>query len=147
MGNPGGYLFTEDEAANLRLKVAKSHLSDKDWEYIYGLFEGRYVLTLMPTGKAEAKQFSFHGVLRDKDNLVVFTDPKACAAFGQQHPVVLSGGTMEMGVIPFSTARHIAEDHGLKVCVDPKKEVNERFLVYDGGTKTFHVYIIQNLKL
>ena len=142
-----GYLLSADEMAGLRLKLQKSHLNEKDWDYIYGLFAERYVLTLMPTQKLMEAQFSFKGVLRDKDNLIVFTDPKECAAFGEKHPVVTAGGSLEMGVIPFSTVRHIAEDFSLNAYIDPKNELNSRFLVYDGKTKTFHVYIIQNLRL
>ena len=142
-----GYLLTADEQAGLKLKLNKSHLNEKDWEYIYSLFADRYLLTLRPVQKLMEAQFSFKGVLRDKNNLITFTDPKECAAFGEKHPVVSAGGSLEMGVIPFSTVRHIAEDFSLNAYIDPKKELNSRFLVYDGKTKTFHVYIIQNMKI
>lgn len=137
--------FSEDEIAQLKLKLSKNHQTDKDWQAIGDLFQGKFLYTMQPKDRFLMEQFCFQGVLHAKGNLIVFTNPKDCVEYGKQHPVALSGGYLEMGLIPFQTVKNIADDHKISALIDVKTGLNEKYLTYDGKNQSFHVFIIQNL--
>ena len=77
----GRIALSEEEISKLRIKIGKSHRTEKDWTVIKELFEDRVVFTANPSDIKMAKECCVDGVLKDEGALVVFTSVAACTDY------------------------------------------------------------------
>ena len=136
----GRIALSKEEISNLRIKIGKSHRTEKDWAVIKELFEDRVVFTANPADVKMAKKCCVEGVLKDEGALVVFTSVAACTDYLDRFGTHRFGRQMTIGNIPFSSVIEIAIDYKEMVYIDPTDPVDMKILGIDGRTKTWHVY-------
>ena len=138
-------VLSEEEIRKLNMKIQKSHQSEKDWVEIQQLLDKKYLYALQPQDKSLEKEYCVEGMLVDQGALMAFTNPVSCSEYVKTHPIALAGGYLELGVVPFKTLVHIADDYQMSVRIDVVTGKNQKYLSYDGKTKTMHIYIIQSV--
>ena len=138
----GRIALSEEEISKLRIKIGKSHRTEKDWTVIKELFEDRVVFTANPSDIKMAKECCVDGVLKDEGALVVFTSVAACTDYLDRIGAQRFGRYMTIGNIPFSSVIEIAIDNKELVHVDPTDPVDMKILGIDGRTQTWHVYVL-----
>lgn len=138
----GRIALSKEEISKLRIKIGKSHRTEKDWAVIKELFEDRVVFTVIPADVKMAEECCIEGVLKDEGALVVFTSVAACTDYLDRIGVHRFGRYMTIGNIPFSSVIEIAIDYKELVYVDPTDPVDMKILGIDGRTQTWHVYVL-----
>ena len=138
----GRIALSKEEISKLKIKIGKSHRTEKDWTIIKELFEDRVVFTANPADEKMAKKYCVEGVLKDEGALVVFTSVAACTDYLDRFGVHRFGRYMTIGNIPFSSVIEIAIDYKELVYVDPMEPVGMKILGIDGRIQTWHVYAL-----
>lgn len=136
----GRIALSKDEISKLRIKIGKSHRTEKDWTAIKALMEDRVVFTANPVDEKMSKEYCVEGVLKDDGALIVFTSVEACTDYLNRIGTHRFGRYMTIGNIPFSSVIEIAIDYKELVYVDPTDPVDMKILGVDGRTQTWHVY-------
>ena len=145
-GNKGDaeeHVLSESEIAQLEIKIQKSHRTEKDWDFVKNLLEDKRLYTLHPADPEYMDRYCLEGVLKDRGALVVFTSQKACTEFVRTHEMVTTQTEVQVMTIPFQHVIEIADDYEMGVCIDRKQRLNEKFLFYNGKTKSIHVLLLQ----
>ena len=62
--------LTKQELSLLRIKIAKSHRTQKDWAFIRELMQDKIVFTSEPINEEYRKRYSLEGMLYDGEQLL-----------------------------------------------------------------------------
>lgn len=139
-------ILSEAEAADIKSRLSKGHRRTRaDWDHINALLRARNIFTIRPLDEAVQSRFSREGVLYDKGVLHVFTDPEDCEEYAKRYAAVRMGMHYTIELMPFEDATRIADAHGKDIYINGRQERDQRYLVYDGKTKTLHLCINQQM--
>ena len=70
-------LLSDEEVATLKIKVGKSHRSEKDWDVIKKLITDKAVITMNSMDRKLYRKTSIENVFTDKGFLIVFSNINA----------------------------------------------------------------------
>ena len=131
--------LTKQELSLLRIKIAKSHRTQKDWAFIRKLMQDKIVFTSEPINEEYRKRYSLEGMLYDGDQLLLFSSIDACREYLEQYGSARFGYQLTIGSIPFATAIMIATDHKRKILFDMNYPQGGNVLGFDGSERTLRI--------
>ncbi len=131
--------LTEQELSQLRIKIAKSHRTQKDWMYIREMLRDKIVFTAEPIIEDYRKIYSLEGVLFDGNYLLLFSSIDSCREYLEVYGSARFGYQLTIGSIPFSTAIIIATNHQRKVLFDMNQPQSGNVLGFDGKEQTLRI--------
>ncbi len=131
--------LTDQELAQLRIKIAKSHRTQKDWSFIRKLLQDKIVFTAEPVNEEYRKEFSLEGILFDGNYLLLFSSIDACREYLEHYGSAKYGYQLTLGCIPFSKAIMAATDRQRKLLFDMNVPQSGNVLGYDGKERTLRI--------
>lgn len=131
--------LSDSEVSAIKTKLVQKYRSEKDWDFIKNLLKDKLLFTVRSMDEPKLSRFSIEGVLYDKDALQVFTNLEDCEEYAKRYAAVRIGKDYTIGTIPYETVIRVADEHEKDVYIDIRQEHDDRFLVYVGKTKTFHL--------
>lgn len=131
--------LTEREISLLRIKIGKSHRTEKDWAYIRELLRDKVVFTAEPMHENFKKMCSVEGILKDNRNLLIFSTMELCGDYLEKYGSARFGYQLTMGAIPFNTVVMIASEREERVLLDLNCPQNSNILGFDGREKTLRI--------
>lgn len=127
-------LLSDEEVATLKIKVGKSHRSEKDWDVIKKLITDKAVITMNSMDRKLYRKTSIENVFTDKGFLIVFSNINDCANyirwFNQQ---MMRNGYFEIGAIPFGDVLDISDRKNIPVAIDMDPATRGHFIYYEKG--------------
>ena len=73
--------LTKSEISQLRIKIEKSHRTEKDWMFIKNLLREKAVFTAEPIDEKYRAAYSVEGILKDSGYLLIFTTMEGCREY------------------------------------------------------------------
>ncbi len=131
--------LSEHELAQLRIKISKSHRTQKDWAFIRELLQNRMVFTAEPVNEPYRTQYSIEGTLFDGKTLLAFSSVEACENYLVKYGSAGYGYQLTIGEIPFSTVIGIAIEHRKKMVFDGNYPQSGAVLGFDGEERTLRI--------
>ncbi|MBQ3702036.1 MAG: hypothetical protein II885_04690 [Oscillospiraceae bacterium] len=130
--------LTKSEISQLRIKIGKSHRTEKDWTFIKNILREKAVFTAEPIDEKYRAAYSVEGILKDSGYLLIFTTMEGCKDFLDKHGTARFGYQLTLGTIPFTTVVMIAYDYKEKVLLDLDIPENGNILGIDGRDRSLH---------
>lgn len=134
-------ILSDSEIAAIKKKLSKSSCGEKERECIKNMLQEKDLFTIRPVDEAMLCRFSKGGILMNKDELLVFTNPEDCEEYAKRYAAVRLGRDYTIGTIPFERVLRTAEDYEKSVYIDVRYNHDGRFLVYDGKTQALYLCI------
>jgi len=131
--------LTEQELSQLRIKIAKSHRTQKDWTFIRELLQDKIVFTSEPVNEEYRKRFSLEGMLFDGEYLLLFSSIDACREYLEKYGSARYGYQLTIGSIPFATAIMAATNHQKRLLFDVNDPQGGNILGFDGKERTLRI--------
>lgn len=130
--------LTKSEISQLRIKIGKSHRTEKDWMFIKNLLREKVVFTAEPIDEKYRAAYSVEGILKDSGYLLIFTTMEGCREYLEKHGSARFGYRLTLGTIPFTTVVMIAYDYKEKVLLDLDTPENGNILGIEGRDRSLH---------
>ncbi len=131
--------LTQQELAQLRIKIAKSHRTQKDWTYIRELLQDKIVFTAEPVKEEYRDRYSLKGMLYDGDYLLLFSSIDTCREYLEIYGSAKFGYDLTIGSIPFASGIMIATENQRKVLFDMNYPQGGNVLGFDGKERTLRI--------
>lgn len=138
-------ILTEREISSIKSRLNQNKCSGSDWTFIKSILRNKCLFTARPVDESLSARFTIDGILYDKDALQAFTNLEDCEEYARRYAGVRIGRNCAHVAVPFETVIQTADKHEKNLYIDLRHERDDRFIVYDGKAKTFHLCINQKM--